>query len=365
MVVSVGLLTAACQHTASYSPQEQAKVRPSKTLSPLEELQPPTKKISVAIYDFPDLTGAFKPNDGFAEFSKAVPQGADAIVIDALIKAGRGSWFHVLERKGLTSLVQERKIIDFNRDAVKKSRARLQQLSHAVQKSLQGDNPALITSVQPGNINTNTSNALALNPQTNMFVKQGTMQPISDADLGEDTSKHYLRLPEDAKNKQDNRLTTASVAPKKLFNASLPSKALLRSADYIIQGGIVGYDTDEITGGAGASLLNIGGFGEVRKDIVTVNLRLVNVKTGEIILNKTLSKGIYSQRVQASTFSYIDIDKILEAEVGYSHNEPVYEALNLTIQTAVLEMIQDGIHYGLWQTLPKIDTAQTDKPQKG
>ena len=281
-----------CQ-TGSYSTTDSHSVKPVKSLSELEDLPEVSRKITIAVYDFPDLTGAFKSNDAFAVYSKAVPQGADTIVIDALLKAGNGSWFNVLERKGLNSLVQERKIVEVNQSIRKKSHENAQNLLGSIQKSLSQKNINFKVNNNLGNIPNNSNNPLKINQEANFGLNQQGSLPQSQPAIHIGTGNQ-----------------------------------LLQSADYLIQGGIVGYDSDEITSGGGLRLLNIGGFGEIRKDIVTVNIRLVDVSTGNIVLNKTLSKGIYSQKIQGASFGYVDVDKILETEIGFSHNEPVFEALN-------------------------------------
>jgi curli production assembly/transport component CsgG len=309
-------LLTGCQ-TPYYNIDDKNAVKPVKVLLELEELPKPKQKITVAVYDFPDLTGAFKSNDAFAVYSKAVPQGADTIVIDALLKAGNGSWFNVLERKGLNSLVQERKISEVNHNIRKQSQQNTQinsaNLLSSLQKSLGQKNVNFKINNNLGHIPSNTNNPLRLNQQANFGLNQQNMPT-------------------------QNQSVSVGLGNQ-----------LLNSANYIIQGGIVGYDSDEVTSGGGLRLINIGGFGEIRKDVVTVNIRLVEVSTGNILLNKTLSKGIYSQKIQGSSFGYVDIDKILETEVGFSHNEPVFEALNLTIQTAVLDIIKQGIYNHLWE----------------
>ena len=50
----------------------------------------------------------------------------------------------------------------------------------------------------------------------------------------------------------------------------------------IIKGAITGYDSNETTGGLGARLLAIGGDAQYRRDIVTVSLRAVDVRNGEV-----------------------------------------------------------------------------------
>ena len=54
-------------------------------------------------------------------------------------------------------------------------------------------------------------------------------------------------------------------------------------AGILLEGGIVGYDTNIITGGAGLRYFGIGGSGQFRKDQVTIYLRAVSTQTGRIL----------------------------------------------------------------------------------
>jgi len=72
--------------------------------------------ITIAVYNFPDLTGQRKPSTKFSQLSMAVSQGADTWVIAALKAVGKGSWFKVVERKGLDSLIKERQLIRSTRE---------------------------------------------------------------------------------------------------------------------------------------------------------------------------------------------------------------------------------------------------------
>src|SRR5690606_5348721 len=85
---------------------------PTKTTWRLSELPAPAQPVDVAVYEFPDLTGQAKPNESFAEYSRAVTQGGGQILVDVLKSAGAGQWFRVVERSGLKNLVQERTLIE-------------------------------------------------------------------------------------------------------------------------------------------------------------------------------------------------------------------------------------------------------------
>src|SRR3546814_1339131 len=99
-------------------------------------------------------------------------------------------------------------------------------------------------------------------------------------------------------------------------------------AGVLLEGGIVGYDTNTVTGGAGAAFLGIGGRTEYRQDTVTVYLRAVSVRTGEVLTSVTASKTIASQSLGANAFRYVGFKELLQAEAGYTTNEPDQVALH-------------------------------------
>ena len=81
----------------------------------LKLLRPPYQQPVVAVYKFNDLTGQRKSKQNIADFSTAVTQGAESLLIDALKAAGDGKWFRVVERTGLDHLVRERQIVKSTR----------------------------------------------------------------------------------------------------------------------------------------------------------------------------------------------------------------------------------------------------------
>ncbi|WP_122032452.1 CsgG/HfaB family protein [Aliivibrio sp. EL58] len=128
--------------------------------------------------------------------------------------------------------------------------------------------------------------------------------------------------------------------------STLPS---LLSANVMIEGGIVAYDSNIKTGGAGARYLGIGGSGQYRADQVTVNIRAVDVRSGKILTSVTTSKTILSYEVSAGAFRFVDYKELLEVELGYTNNEPVNIALMSAIDSAVIHLIVKGVEEGLWR----------------
>jgi len=225
-------------------------VQETKTSSLLEKLPAAARPIDIAVYEFSDLTGQYKPNENFAEYSRAVTQGADAIMVDVLEKAGEGQWFNVMERRGLPNLLRERQVI------------------------------------------------------------QSTRQQFNGA--------------------------SATPLPPLTF------------AGVIVEGGIIAYETNLSTGGVGARYLGIGANTEYRSDLVTVNMRLVSVKTGRVLNSVTTTKKIYSFLVQGSVFRYVAVDELFELEAGFTRNDPPQLAVREAIELAVYTTIIEGAENETW-----------------
>jgi len=121
-------------------------------------------------------------------------------------------------------------------------------------------------------------------------------------------------------------------------------------AGLIVQGGIIGYDTNIQTGGIGARYLGIGGTTSYRKDQVVVALRGVNTNTGEIILNVQVSKTVLSVGKDLSLFKFIDVGtKLVEAEIGMTENEANTMAVKMATEEAVLQLIKQGVEKGYFK----------------
>ena len=124
----------------------------------------------------------------------------------------------------------------------------------------------------------------------------------------------------------------------------------LKFAGLIVEGGIVGYDSNITSGGVGARYFGIGASEQYRTDQVTVSIRIVAVQTGEILLTTSATKTIASYSSGGDVFRFLDMStKALEIETGVATNEPVNYAIRTTIEHAVHNLIYEGIEKGLWQ----------------
>ncbi|MCT7943267.1 MULTISPECIES: CsgG/HfaB family protein [Shewanella] len=138
----------------------------------------------------------------------------------------------------------------------------------------------------------------------------------------------------------------------------------LNSAQILMEGGIVAYDTNIKTGGAGARYLGIGASGQYRVDSITVNLRAVDIRSGRLLSSVTTTKSVVSIEVTAGVFKFIDAQELLEAEAGYTSNEPVSLCIAAAIESAVVHLIADGIWKGSWSLLDQSSGVKNPTLQK-
>ena len=226
---------------ADFFKRDENKVKPPKD-----------GKVIISVYSFKDQTGQRKPNDKLAVFSSAVTQAPDAYLVKALQDVGNGSWFRVIERVDIDSLIKERQLIKSMRD-------------------------------------------------------------LYDGDKAK------------------------------------PLDPLLFSS-LIIEGGVVGYDSSVQSGGIGVKILGVGPSVQYRTDIVTVNLRVVAVNSGEVLLSVTTTKTILSYGDSVGSLVFVDAGTLsIEGEVGHSINESVNLATQRAIEAAVVEMIREGERKKFWK----------------
>jgi len=120
-------------------------------------------------------------------------------------------------------------------------------------------------------------------------------------------------------------------------------------AGLIMQGGIISYDTNIKTGGAGARYLGISASRQYREDIVIVSLRTISVSSGEILMEVLVTKELLSVGVATDLFRFYEMGtELIEVEAGSTVNESMAIALQKAIETAVYETIHEGKAKGFW-----------------
>ncbi|WP_281847027.1 CsgG/HfaB family protein [Olleya namhaensis] len=146
---------------------------------------------------------------------------------------------------------------------------------------------------------------------------------------------------------------------RKNQNPNEPNLPPLLYAGILLEGGVMSYDTNIITGGAGARYLGIGTSTQYRQDRITVYLRAVSTSSGKILKTIYISKTILSQAVSANLFKYVKYQRLLETEIGFTKNEPVQLAMKEAIEKAVEALIIEGVKDKLW--LPRLSEESTAK----
>jgi len=128
-------------------------------------------------------------------------------------------------------------------------------------------------------------------------------------------------------------------------NQGLPP---LLYAGILLEGGVISYDSNIMTGGIGARYFGIGASSQYRQDRITIYLRAVSTLNGEILKTVYVSKTILSTSVNGSFFRYVDTERLLEAEVGMTQNEPIQLAVTDAIEKAVKSLVIEGIRDKIW-----------------
>jgi len=144
----------------------------------------------------------------------------------------------------------------------------------------------------------------------------------------------------------ERKILQSSIIDKDEKATPLPSVA---PAVVIIEGNIVSYDSNTQTGGTGLQILGVGASTSYREDRVTISMRLVDIDNGLILHNVVSTKRVLSRKLDTGIFSYVDADKILEAEAGYTFNEPSHIAVTEAIESALINLIAEGVISGSLQ----------------
>lgn len=142
-------------------------------------------------------------------------------------------------------------------------------------------------------------------------------------------------------------------------NGSKASMPALLPARILLEGGITGYDSNIRTGGKGAEYFGISAGKQYREDHVTVHLRAVDIKTGEVLVSVTTSKRILSLEYRTGLFRYIKYKRLLGLEAGYTTNEPSHICVTDAIEKAVHDLILEGAQKKLWKFK---DASSMDSP---
>ncbi|MEZ2353757.1 CsgG/HfaB family protein [Caballeronia sp. RCC_10] len=129
---------------------------------------------------------------------------------------------------------------------------------------------------------------------------------------------------------------------------SIPQIGALAPASIVLEGGIVGYDSNIRTGGAGVAYLGISASQQYRVDQVTVNLRAVDIRNGTILNSVSTTKTIYSVQVDTGVYRFIGFKDLLQAELGMTRNEPQQLCVNEAIESALVHLIVQGVANQSW-----------------
>jgi curli production assembly/transport component CsgG len=124
----------------------------------------------------------------------------------------------------------------------------------------------------------------------------------------------------------------------------------LTLAGVILEGGIVDYNSNVLTGGTGFALLGIGPYTQYTQDQVVISLRLVSVQSGEVLTSVTIEKNLLSTQEGTTVMKFYNQGtKSFEFDSSQTYNEPGNYALRSAIEQGIVEMVKKGERLGLWK----------------
>jgi curli production assembly/transport component CsgG len=127
----------------------------------------------------------------------------------------------------------------------------------------------------------------------------------------------------------------------------LPPLAL---AGVILEGGIIDYNSNVLTGGTGVAVFGIGPYTQYTQDQVVISMRLVSVQTGEILTSVTIEKNLLSTQDGATAVKFYNQGtRSFEFDSSQTFNEPGNYALRSAIEQGIIELIKSGKNLGLWK----------------
>src|SRR5690606_26553658 len=108
-------------------------------------------------------------------------------------------------------------------------------------------------------------------------------------------------------------------------------------------------------GGAGVRYFGTDASAQYREDRVSIYLRAVSTSNGKILKTVYTTKSILSQEVSMGVFRYVKFKRLLEAETGFTYNEPTEMAVTEAVEKAVHSLVLEGLMDSLWTTETPID----------
>jgi curli production assembly/transport component CsgG len=132
-------------------------------------------------------------------------------------------------------------------------------------------------------------------------------------------------------------------------NGALPVNfPALLPASILIEGGVIAYESNVRTGGAAARYLGIGLSTQYRVDQVTVNLRSIDIRGGQVLHSISTTKTIYSYEIHPSVFKFVNFKDLVELEAGVTRNEPAQLCVKDAIEAAVVHLVVQGLKDRTW-----------------
>lgn len=115
-----------------------------------------------------------------------------------------------------------------------------------------------------------------------------------------------------------------------------------------LTGGAVAYDRNIKQTFSGVGYASVNGRDEIVADQVSIVIRAVSVKTGEVLATVMATKSVVSRQRGFQVMAILNED-VGAFEFGGAANEPVSYATRLAIGAAVVDLTKQGMADGWWE----------------
>lgn len=227
--------------------------------------------------------------------------------------------------------------------SIKAAELSIETSSNKLLKSLDPPEKQIVVAVYNFSDQTGQFKSTSTGPTNSKAVSQGTTSMLIKALMD---SNWFIVIEREGLNNLINERKIFDLAN----NDKIMNTPTLLYADLLIEGGVISYESNILSGGSGAKYLGIGANIQYRQDEVTVFLRAVSARTGQIIKSVNTTKSIFSIMQNIGVYKYVDALEILEIETGFSVNEPPQTCVLEAIEKGVHSLIIEGILDGLWES---------------
>ena len=155
----------------------------------------------------------------------------------------------------------------------------------------------------------------------------------------------------------ERKIIRASLQNDKKEGQEVKDLPPLTTSKLLIEGGIISYDSNIKTGGFGAEYFGIGASELYREDLISVYMRAIDVRTGQVLVSVSTSKKILSKLMSGPAFliaraigegssGRLRISMLIATFEYFCFKLSINDCHNNTGRLSTHRRLGDGVHCG-------------------